>query len=96
VKGGYLLVSSPATLRPEIRVPTTLVDLCLRQDWLEPRGRDLVLSAAGRARLRRSETEGDSFREQHQLRAVKLTEIDGLRRPVLVNEAESPLGWLKS
>ena len=46
--------------------------------------------------LRRSETEGDPFREQHQLRAVTLKEIDGIRRPILVNEAESPLGWLKS
>ena len=34
--------------------------------------------------------------EQHQLRAVTLKEIDGTRRPMLVNEAESPLGWLKS
>jgi hypothetical protein len=29
-------------------------------------------------------------------RAVTLKEIDGTRRPMLVNEAESPLGWLKS
>ena len=46
--------------------------------------------------LRRSEAGGDGFREQHQLRSAQLKEIDGTRRPVLVNEAESPLGWLKS
>lgn len=77
-------------------MPKRLVEFCLRQDWLERRGGDLVLSQAGRARLRRSETGGDPFREQHQLRAVTLKEIDGIRRPMPVNEAESPLGWLKS
>jgi len=40
--------------------------------------------------------DGDSFRQQHQLRAIAEREVDGVRRPVLVNEAESPLGWLKS
>jgi hypothetical protein len=38
----------------------------------------------------------DAFREQHQLRSIAEREIDGARRPVVVNDAESPLGWLKS
>ena len=38
----------------------------------------------------------DAFREQHQLRAISEREVDGARRPVVVNDAESPLGWLKS
>jgi Domain of unknown function (DUF6456) len=38
----------------------------------------------------------DRFRQQHQLRVTGETEINGSRRPVLMNEAESPLGWLKS
>lgn len=38
----------------------------------------------------------DLFRELHQLRAVCTRELNGAQRPVLVNEAESPLGWLKS
>jgi hypothetical protein len=96
VKGSYLLAIPSAASRHELRVPKRLVEFCLRQDWLERSGGDLVLSQAGRARLRRSETDGDPFREQHQLRAVTLKEIDGIRRPMLVNEAESPLGWLKS
>jgi hypothetical protein len=37
-----------------------------------------------------------SFRQQHQLRSAELKEIEGVRRPVVVNEAESPLGWLES
>jgi Domain of unknown function (DUF6456) len=96
VKGHYLLVSPTAALRQEIRVPNTLVELCLRQDWLQPVGGDLVLSSAGRARFHRAEADGDVFLAQHQLRSVRLAELEGLRRPVLVNEAESPLGWLKS
>lgn len=38
----------------------------------------------------------EAFRAQHQIRRVGETDIDGARRPVLLNEAESPLGWLKS
>src|SRR4030065_683546 len=45
---------------------------------------------------RGSDDEGDAFRGQHQLRTVSDREVDGVRRSVLVNEAESPLGWLKS
>jgi hypothetical protein len=73
-----------------------LVAFCLAQDWLERDGRHLVLSDAGRAWLRRGEAAGDAFRQQHQLRSAALKEIEGVRRPVVVNEAESPLGWLKS
>ena len=38
----------------------------------------------------------DAFRAQHQLRVLSEREIGGVRRPVVVNEGESPLGWLKS
>jgi hypothetical protein len=38
----------------------------------------------------------DAFRQRHQLRAMRIREVNGAQRPVLVNEAESPLGWLKS
>ena len=36
------------------------------------------------------------FASSIRSRAEPLKEVDGTRRPVLVNEAESPLGWLKS
>jgi hypothetical protein len=42
------------------------------------------------------ERDGDTFRQPHQLSAIAEREVDGVRRPVLVNDAESPLGWLKS
>ena len=46
--------------------------------------------------LRRAEAGDDAFRQQHQVRAAQLKKVDGTRRPVVVNDAESPLGWLKS
>jgi hypothetical protein len=95
-KGWYALFGPSAASRREMRVPKSLVEFCLRQDWLERSGNDLVLSDAGRAMLRRSEAGDDAFREQHQKRAVQLKDIGGTRHPVLVNEVESPLGWLKS
>ncbi len=85
------------TSRPQrATVQAGLVEHCVRQDWLERRGSSLVLSAAGRSWLRRPEASADAFREQHQLRATSDKEVNGARRPVLVNETESPLGWLKS
>lgn len=44
----------------------------------------------------KSNRDDDVFRRQHQLRAIGDREVNGASRPVLVNEAESPLGWLKS
>ncbi|HSD92839.1 MAG TPA: DUF6456 domain-containing protein [Methyloceanibacter sp.] len=38
----------------------------------------------------------DVFRMLHQVRRLGEREVEGARQPVLVNEAESPLGWLKS
>lgn len=95
-KGCYALVGRSGQLRQDIRAPHRLVDICLSRDWLERRGEDLVLSEVGRAMLRRAEAGDDAFRQQHQLRRAQMKEIDGIRRPVLVNDAESPLGWLKS
>lgn len=81
---------------PARELPKKLVAHCLAEDWLERRGDSLVLSEVGRARLRRSGDTGDAFREQHQLRTIGDRDVNGVRRPVLVNDAESPLGWLKS
>ncbi len=74
-----------------------LVAACLAQDWLAwERGR-LVLSHTGGAFLRRqAASQDDPFRAQHQRRVRAEREIAGARRQVLVNEAESPLGWLKN
>ena len=42
------------------------------------------------------EHDGDDFRQRHQLLTVAEREVEGVRRAVIVNDAESPLGWLKS
>ncbi|MGB2933460.1 MAG: DUF6456 domain-containing protein [Methyloceanibacter sp.] len=94
VDGCYRL-SSQST-HQEMRVAESLIALCMRRDWLRRNGQDLVLSEAGRAWLSRCKAgAADPFRQQHQRRAVKLREVDGARRQVMVNETESPLGWLK-
>ncbi len=95
---GFRLITGTAhsSATPGDFVAVELVEVCLAQDWLERDGERLCLSHVGRAWLRRSVAEGDAFRAQHQVRASGEREIDGTRRPVLLNEAESPLGWLKS
>lgn len=92
VAGCYRLMNQ--SNQQEMRVPESLIAFCVRRDWLQRNDQDLVLSYAGRAWLSRCEAGVDPFRQQHQTRAVKLREVDGTRRQVTVNEAESPLGWL--
>ena len=77
-------------------VTRRVIEACLAHDWLEPQGDRFVLSEAGQSRLRRSESDTDPFREQHQLWTTAEREVGGVRRRVAVNEAESPLGWLRS
>jgi hypothetical protein len=50
----------------------------------------------GKTRNWLPDADADVFRRQHQLRTTGEREINGARRSVLLNEAESPLGWLKS
>ncbi len=72
------------------------VRYCIAQDWLRPKGASVVLTDAGQAWLRRLEAGDEPYRRQHQIRMTADVEVDGVRRPALVNEAESPLGWLKN
>lgn len=55
----------------------------------------LVITAEGRAFLRRAEAPGEPFRAQHQLTAWRARlPGDESSPPVRVNAGESPLGWL--
>jgi len=92
VEGCYRLMRQ--STQQAARVPENLISLCMRRDWLKRDGHDLVLSDAGRAWLRRDGS--DPFRQQHQIRATDLRDVEGARRQVTVNETESPLGWLRS
>ncbi len=72
------------------------VDLLLRNDLIQPDKAGLIISPAGRAWLRRQLAGADPFREQHQARAIRLIDMGGgVRRPAVVDDAESPLAWLR-
>ncbi|ODA66870.1 hypothetical protein A7A08_02167 [Methyloligella halotolerans] len=77
-------------------IDAAIVRYCICQDWLRPKGKVVVPTDAGEAWLRRLEGGDEAYRHQHQIRNTADVEIEGVRRPVLVNEGESPLGWLKN
>ncbi|MFQ5626881.1 MAG: DUF6456 domain-containing protein [Methyloligellaceae bacterium] len=54
-----------------------------------------TLSDEGLLWLRRHRSGAEPFLEQHQLRETAYRDVRGARRPVIVNEGESPLGWLR-
>ncbi|GBE42342.1 MAG TPA: ATPase [Rhizobiales bacterium] len=54
-----------------------------------------MLSDEGLLWLRRHRAGAEPFLEQHQLRQSSHRDIRGVRRPVIVNDGESPLGWLR-
>ncbi len=60
------------------------------------RDRRFRLSEAGRAMVRRMLVGGDAHAAQHQTRARRLIETDGVRQSVTVDLVESPLAWLRA
>jgi Domain of unknown function (DUF6456) len=76
-------------------IPEADVRALLTQDLIERAPRGLRISAAGRAWLKRALATGDAFQAQHSARRADLREVEaGVERPVIVNDAESPLAWL--
>jgi hypothetical protein len=84
-----------AGLSHGVSVSFDFVKTLHKEDLIAPNQGGFVLSEAGAAWLRRKLASGDPFREQHQQRAMETAEIEGVRRPALVDETESPLGWLR-
>jgi hypothetical protein len=66
------------------------------EDLIEKGAVGYVLSAAGRAWLKRQLALADAFQEQHQARAVRTVKVEGVSQAAIVNDAESPLAWLAS
>lgn len=94
-EGGFRLTDAGRVVVSS--VDRDLVRACLAADLLKRTDRGMVLSDTGHARVRRSEAKtSEPFRAQHQRRANDVREIGGIRQPVLVNDGESPLGWLRS
>lgn len=82
--------------RPVVEVSRSLVEAFAAKDWLVWNGDRWRLSEAGASWLRRHQAGADPYREQHQLRRAAAVEAGGgVRRPVVINDAESPLGWLR-
>ncbi len=94
-RGGFCLTDAGRTGAKS--VDRDLVTACLAADLLKRTNRGLVLCDAGYARFRRNAAEAcEPFRAQHQRRARDLRGVDGVQRQVLLNDGESPLGWLRS
>jgi hypothetical protein len=95
-----LLVYSPSNdfAKPVAEAAANLAQSLRSSDLLEAGTRpgSLVLSASGRAALRRALAGQEPFREQHEARALKAIAGKGDERTIVVNEAESPLAWLRS
>lgn len=67
----------------------------LAQDLIERTPSGYRISAAGRSWLKRMLAPGDAFQAQHAARRPELRAVEGEEeRPVIVNDAESPLAWL--
>ncbi len=77
------------------RISCDLVSLLSRRQLIAPDNGGFVLSETGRAFLRRKLARADAFRHQHQERVIETAEIEGVRKPALIDETESPLGWLR-
>jgi Domain of unknown function (DUF6456) len=54
------------------------------------------MSHAHRNSKQKDAFDPNTFRQQHQLLSTGEREVDGTRSSVILNEAESPLGWLKN
>lgn len=78
------------------RISARQVEQWFAQDLLEKSGETYRLSSVGRSWLRRALSAGDVFQQQHQERAARIIDFEGSKRPAIINETESPLGWLAS
>ena len=96
-EGGFQLAGGGKAASVRMRVSRQIVEACRSADLLREDGGRLILTDAGHALVRRNEAEGNEpFRAQHQRRTHGLRDVDSVRRTLLLNDGESPLGWLRS
>lgn len=95
-EGAFRYALSKAGAAPfDAVIPREDAEALIAQDLIQKRGRGYCISQAGRAWLKRALSPGDPFQAQHGARRPELREMeDGQERPVIVNDAESPLAWL--
>ncbi len=90
----YVLRSVSAAPKAANLIPAETIRFLAASDVVEAEGGDFKLSAAGRAWLARQEAApSDRFAAQHQLRTIRKTASGDA---VIMNDAESPLAWLRS
>lgn len=98
--GRFTIVRDGKPDRAHTRVKPEMVSGFRSRDWIAACGttpESFRLSEAGAAWLKRTLADGDPFAAQHQIRVKRLiVDADGIERLAEVNDAESPLAWLKS
>lgn len=96
--GRWTVVQRGAPSSGRVKTSVAMVAAFRERGWLEAGAHDaLVLSAAGRGWLMSQLNGADPFTAQHQLLRTRLMRDDsGAISTVLVNDGESPLGWLKA
>lgn len=77
-----------------INIPAETVRTWLADGLIEEDGQNYVLADAGKSWIKRRLCAGDEFAAQHQERKVRILNFGGIRRSTIVNDTESPLGWL--
>ncbi|MGB0085560.1 MAG: DUF6456 domain-containing protein [Rhodomicrobiaceae bacterium] len=92
----YAVVSGRDSSGNRLTVGADEVSAWVSRDLIERCAQGYRLSKTGAAWLRRKLSAGQEFQAQHQARVARVINIDGIRRPAIVNDAESPLAWLAS
>lgn len=82
--------------RPVLTVAGAILRGLHARDWLEQAGEEFRISAPGLAWLKRRLSGADRFQEQHGPRSMRHIGDGDAKRPVTVNNGESPLSWLRS
>lgn len=93
----WTVVQRGARESGRVKVREAMVTAFKARGWLAADGEALVLSEAGRNWTVAEVAGLDLLQAQHQRLALRpIANEQGLEQVVAVNEAESPLGWLKS
>jgi hypothetical protein len=98
--GGFhaLMPRRRTAAKPILKVQDRMVDMFHRRGWVERdsgQPADWILSGGGLGWIKRAMATSDPFAAQHQARALReVMEPGGFTRQLVVNEGESPLGWL--
>ena len=92
----YAVVSSGERPGRALTASRAEVAQWLSRGLLEPCAEGYRISASGVAWLKRALSAAQPYQAQHQAREARIIDFEGMKRPAIVNNAESPLAWLAS